>query len=169
MQVFIANGTMHNKVFMYRVVEGQQIRQITIPSKRQVKFPEDFSGPGLEYLIKQLERAGGVPQNDLNSITSAYAMVYSVSKDPIVSDKIDQSVNLDKTVRQAIAGDMTEAAGLVSFATLAGPNPDALKATGLEVVQLGDQGDDTVRDGVSFEANVSREAGGRRDGKRRAA
>lgn len=169
MQIFVANGTMHNKDFFYRPLGSAQIRKISIPSKRQVKFSEDFSGPELEYIVKQLERAGGVPRDDLNSIESAYSLVYSVSKDPIKTTVIDETVEKDKKARQNIAAEMSEAAGLASFATLASPNPEAVKATGLEVVQLADQGDDAVKDGVNFEAQVSREAGARRDGKRRAA
>jgi hypothetical protein len=167
LQVFIANGSLRNWEFMYRVPENPTVRRLQIRAGGQERFPEDFSDAALPEVVKQLHRVGAVPHNNVDASRSPSGLIYRVGK-PIGSDDIDEAREHDVQVRQDIAGDKTEAAGLASFATLARPNPDAINDAQLEVVQLTNQGE-PERGGVNFEAEVSRKAptGAKRVGKRR--
>jgi len=150
---------MQHRVFMYRLPEHPNFRQISIPAGRQQKFPEDFEGAALESLVTQLKRAGAAPVSEINAINTAHSFIFSVSSKPITSAKIDAARERDEFVRQEISAQKTEEAGLATFAAASGPSPDKVRATSLEVLQLNDQGDDPKKGGVDFEANVSRRAG----------
>lgn len=171
--VFLANPSLAHKHFLYRVVEGVALRSVIIPPKRQERIPGDFEGPGLRYLIEQIETAGGVPENDLKAIERPHSMVYKVSPSaakPIAADTLDAAVVFEQRAMQELSGDKSEEAGLVAFATLARPNPDALRSSSLEVTQMADTpggNDEAVKGGVDFEARVDKKASKPARGRRR--
>lgn len=166
-QVFVANGTHQHQQFIYRVPESPSVRRLEIPAGRQAKFNEDFTDGQLPHIITQLERFGAVPQSDVKAITAPRTLVYSVNKQPIAANKLDEARELDEAARQEVAAQQTENAGLALLSTSAQhTNPDAIKSTSLEVTQLSDQGDDPVKGGVDVEIGVSRSAGKMQTGKR---
>ena len=169
MKVLLANGTRQNRVFCYMCPKQKRQKQIAIPQGRQVEIAMDYSPVEMGLLESQLNANGAVKMNDIRSITTPYSLIYSIDTKHIASDKIDQARERDAVVRQDIAAQVTEEAGLATFATLAAPNPDKVRASSLDVEQLEDQGDEVKRRGVSYEAAVRLDAGARKDGRRRAA
>jgi len=166
--VYVANGTHQHQHFLYRVVESKSLRRLEIPAGRQQRFPEDFSeGQQIDEIIRQLERFGAVPASDVPAVHTPRALVYSVGK-PIKSDPIDAARERDEEVRQDVAAQKTEEAGLAQFSTLAQHGAQAsLKSSTLEVTQMETVGDRPEKDGVDFEAKVDTKAGKRANSKRR--
>jgi hypothetical protein len=164
MQVYLANPTLATRIFLYRVVEGTAIRQTTVAPRRQVKLPEDFDGDGLRYLIEQIERAGGVNESDLKALEKPHALVYKVAPKPISSDRIDEAVERELRATQELSAQQTEAAGLVTLATLERPAPGTVRAASLEVTQMNDSAggrEEPAKGGVDVEVRVDRAAPGK--------
>lgn len=168
MKVYISNGTMQHRIFQYRCPRLGQIKQVTIPAGRQAVLDDtSYTREHLRALESQLVIAGGVLKSEAGHIARPFSLLYWIDE-AISSDAIDQARERDVVARQEVAAEVTEQAGLATFATLAAPQPDKVREATLDVVQLDDQGGDNRR-GVNFEATVSTSAGKRRDGRRRAA
>ncbi|MHB8406234.1 MAG: hypothetical protein ACYDCJ_12505 [Gammaproteobacteria bacterium] len=164
MRVFVANGTHQHMHFNYRLPEKNSFRSLEIRAGRQARFSEDLSDTDLASLISQLERYGAVGVADVKHITIPRTLLYSVDR-KISSDKIDEARVKDEAARQEVAAQKLEEAGLAQFPTdhLAG----ATKSTSLEVVQLGDQGQEGIKGGVDTQVVVSKTAGRKAVGKRK--
>ena len=163
--VYVANCTLQHREFPYRVVEAAAYRTLRIPAGSQAKFPEDFTDQQLQKLEEQLVRAGGVPVNDLDALTSAYGLLYKVDRKPITSDQISVALEKDIDKRQEIADTKTEAAGLALLETAEGrgtPNhrPGTVRETSAEIVQLNDNDrEEPTKGGVDAKVTVSRKTG----------
>jgi hypothetical protein len=165
MEVFIANGTMQHREFHYRILEQPTVRVLKIGAGQQERLAENLEGEQLQYVLDQLQGAGAVPVSDIGAIKTPYSLVYDVRR-PIKTDKIDEARARDVDVRQDIAGDKVEQAGLVAFEGMrrtiakAGGDPSKLEETTLEVVQLKDSADEErQRGGVDAEVTVSKKHG----------
>ncbi len=167
MHVYVANGTHQHIQFNYRLPEMNSFRTLEIRAGRQTRFPEDLSDMSLSVLVAQLERYGAVGVADVKNIVLPRSIIYSVDR-KISSDKINEAREKDEAARQEVAAQKLEEAGLAQFPTderLAG----LTKSTSLEVVQLGDQGQESVKGGVDAEITVSKRAGRKETGKRKGA
>ena len=165
MHVFIANGTHQHMNFNYRLAEMGSFGSLEIKAGRQARFPMDLNDTQLAMLITQLERYGAVGVPDVKHITIPRTLIYSVDR-KISSDKINEAREMDEAARQEVAAQKLEEAGLAQFPTddqLAG----ATKSTSLEVIQLGDQGQENVKGGVDTQVLVSKSAGRKETGKRK--
>src|SRR5581483_239651 len=119
-QVLIANGTHHQIDFSYRIPEFERVLNVVIPPGRQtLAVPADMSDSQVEALIKQLEFYGARPATDTRHLESARALVYSVRK-PVSSDQINAAREADENVRQRVADEQTEAAGMAVFPHIEG-------------------------------------------------
>ena len=65
MNIFVANATLQNRQLSYRRREDMrpdsQPRVLEIPPAGQAQFPGDYDREGVQFIITQLERAGGIP------------------------------------------------------------------------------------------------------------
>ena len=165
MKLFLSNGTMQHRILQYRCPHQNEIRQVMIPAGRQVEVRDErYTPEQVKSLETQLTMAGAVLKTDAKHIGRPFSLLYWFDA-PITHDAIDESRARDIKARQDVSAEVTEAAGLATFATLAMPNPDKVQETSLEVVQLDDHGGEMRRD-VNYEATVSRRGGKRREGRK---
>ena len=163
-ELYVSNPLLQHYEFNYRIPGKETPRTLRIGAGRQEKFPEQLEGLALADVIRQLERYGAVPESELTLITKPNALVYRVAK-PIQSDAIDEARALDQEARQELAGAKMEESGLKAFgaaqATLQqngmGSAAEALQETSVEIIEVTDV--KTVRDGVNYEATVSKKPG----------
>jgi len=171
-QVNIANPTLLNREFHYRMPQdgpGRQrfssnTRVVRIPAGGQVKMTEDLSGADLQSIVDQLQAAGAVPQSEVQSITLTKSLIFDVSKTPIKVDNIEEGLERDEAARQEVAAQKMEEAGLGAFKT----TQDMMNSTGargrltetsVEIVEVTDRG--PVKDGVNVEFVNSTKRGGK--------
>lgn len=159
-KIYIANGTPQNHQFHYRVPERQNPRIVDIPAGRQVSIDGD-NEETTAMIIEQLERYGAVPKSSIRLIRSPRTLIYSIDRKAIDSNKIDEARERDEVARQEVAAQKTQDAGLslLPIASNKGGNPDAIKATSLEVTQVSDMGE--TKNGVNVEINVRKDAPGK--------
>jgi hypothetical protein len=93
-----------------------------------------------------------------------HALVYKVAPKPISSDRIDEAVERELRATQELSAQQTEAAGLVTLATLERPAPGTVRAASLEVTQMNDSAggrEEPAKGGVDVEVRVDRAAPGK--------
>ena len=165
-QVFVGNPTLLHREFHYRIPETKTLRVLRIPAGGQARMPEDLEGDALNSVIEQLERFGGVPQDDIRAIVMPKAFVYRVAPSPIKADVLEEGLERDEMARQELSGDKLEAAGFSAFqnAQTTAPNGKKVVETSIEIVEVNDRG--RVKDGVNAEFVVSAKPG-RRAGRKR--
>jgi hypothetical protein len=166
MEIYVANATLQHRQLSYRRKEDMrpeaQPRVLEIPAAGQAKFPGDYDNEGVRFLIKQIERSGGVPYDDLDAITRPHTLVYRVEK-VVESDTISEAVEQDTEARTEIAATQMENAGFAAFNAAQnmlktnGVDPQSLRETSLEITEVTDV--TTVEDGVSMEVTASTKPG----------
>jgi hypothetical protein len=125
-----------------------------IPPGRQVQLPIDFNETQLRSVVEQLERYGARPVSDIAHLETAKGLVYSTSK-KISSDQIDAAREADEKIRQDVADQQVENAGV---ALLGGSvAADHMQESTLEVRELAATDRETpVKGGVDTKITVSR-------------
>lgn len=161
--LLIANGTHQHVDFQYRVPEFDKVFSTVIPAGRQVQLPVDLNERQAAAVIDQLERYGARPANEADRIESPRGLVYSASeRRPVTSDQIDAARERDTEVRQAIADQQVENAGVATPA-INGEIGAHLKESTLEVRELEPTTSERpVKGGVDTKITVSRNAGAKR-------
>lgn len=169
-QIFIANPTLTNRQLHIRIDQGggdkSKVQIVDIRAGGQVFFPGDLDAGNLASVVKQLEKAGGVPASDIKSIRNRFSLLYTISdsKKAIPGDKINQGLQRDEEVRQELAGQALDKGTVAAFNV--GEQVGGREVT-LEIVEVNDQG--RVEGGADFEIGVSKKPGkttGGRSGKR---
>lgn len=159
-QILVANPTHQHYDFQYRIPGHAKIFSADVKAGRQVRLPVDMDETQLAAVVRQLERYGAVPKNDVESLISPRALVYSIDR-PIPSDTIDEAREKDEAIRQGIADEQVEAAGVATPA-VNGEVGAHLKQASLEVRELAPtQQEQPVKGGVDTKIVVSKEAGAR--------
>jgi hypothetical protein len=159
--LLVANGTHQNIDFHYRVPEHTKIFSTVIPAGRQVELPVDLNTVQAQKVVEQLERYGARPASDIDSIDSPRGLIYTVGK-VIKSDQIDAAREQDVDIRQKIADEQVENAGVATPA-LNGETGAHLKESTLEVRELEPTTTErAVRGGVDTKVTVSTRASGGR-------
>ena len=164
-QVFVGNPTLLHREFHYRIPQTKTLRVLRIPAGGQAKMPENLEGDDLRSVIEQLERYGGVPQNDIRAIVLPKAFVYRVDPSPIKAEALEEGLERDEMARQELSGDKLEEAGLSAFKMAQQLAPGSkIVETSMEIVEVTDRG--KVKDGVNAEFVVSTKPS-RRAGRKR--
>ena len=173
MQVTVGNPTQVHRQFQYRYPGQKTIRVIPINAGAQEVLPDDLVGAALENVIAQIQRCGGVPEDDIRAIILPKQLVYKVSPKPIDVETLQEGMALDEEARQEVSGAKLEEAGFAAFKTAQDEAAKIAKHTGrhatvietrMEIVETTDRG--AVKDGVNTEFVVSAKPE-RRAGKKR--
>lgn len=158
-RLLIANGTHQYHDFQYRAPEFDKVFSTTIGPGRQVELPFDMNEHQLRAVITQLERYGARPASDIDHLTTPRGLVFSVNR-AISSEKIDEAREKDAEVRQQIADEQIEAAGVAVPAV--GETAEHLNKATLEIRELQPtQREEAVKGGVDTTIEVSKNAGQR--------
>lgn len=149
--IFIANPTLQHRELHVRV-NKEHLRILRIRAGGQEKFPDELEGTELAKVLRQLDRAGAVPETDPKAIKNRFSLLYKVTETPkpITTPRIDAAAEQDKDVRQDLAGDALEQAGVAAF--------NSARAVGgsevsFELTQVTDEA--SVKGGVDTEITVS--------------
>jgi hypothetical protein len=169
MQIFVANPTLQNREFHYRMPGQKTTRVVKITAGGQEKLPDNLAGTELQYVIGQLERLGAVPASDIRAIVLPKAFIYDVRSNPIEVERIEEGLERDEDARQEVAAEKMEEAGLEAFKaaeTMLASNGGRGRVieTSVEIVETTDRG--KVKDGVNVEFVVSAKPN-RRAGRKR--
>ncbi len=158
MQILVANPTHQHIEFHFRVPEYQKIFSTLVPAGRQMALPVDCNDLQMQAIVTQLERIGAVPASDVASLSSPRGLIYSTRK-PIPAEKIDAGRERDEEIRQQIADQKTEEAGIAS-AFIQGHTSDGMQSSTLEVQELQPTTrEERVKGGVDTRVTVSKRAG----------
>lgn len=159
--LLLANGTHQHIEFMHRIPEYDKPFSTHVPAGRQVQHPVDLNDTQLSKVIEQLERFGARPANDIDNLNSPRGLVFSVNR-VISSDKIDAARERDVEVRQEIADQQVENAGVATPA-INGEVGSHLKESTLEVRELEPTSSERpVKGGIDTKITVSTQAGAKR-------
>lgn len=145
MKIYVSNPSEINWQFCYSIPGVEQSRQMPIPRMSQAMLAGDFGPDEVREIIAQLERIGSVPHNDARSITSPLALLYRVDS-AMTTEQINAAVMVESAVRDEVAADMIEQTGVTALGAMEntlkdhGVNPNAIRATTLEVKQVTDGG-----------------------------
>lgn len=159
--VYITNPTRMDFELQYRIPEMGQARRAMIFAGTQQRLPDNFSPSGLDMVIEQIERYGGVPHSDINAIVYPTSMVYRVEK-PIDADTGTAAHIKDEDVRIERSVEMTEKTGEVLYGHMqsagaqAGIDPKNLHKTSMEIEETSDSPGGV--DGISTKIVVDRSA-----------
>lgn len=160
-QIFIANPTLQNRMFNYRVKGLPTPRFLWIGPGQQEQIPGDFDGDTLRDLIKQVENHGGIPAGDPRAIIQPKSLIYSVSQKPIKAEDIEEGMARDEEARQEIASQQMEKAGFAAYHVAQKLTGKAIETT-MEVTEVTDglgSSLQPVKDGVDMEVTVSAKPG----------
>ena len=166
-QIFIANPTLHARELHIRPSKNK-VQIMHIRACGQEFFPGDIESADLPAILKQIEKAGGVPASDTKAIRHRFSLLYTVSdapvRKPIPADKINAALKQDEQVRQDLAGEAIEKGTVSAFNT--GQEVGGREIT-LEVTEVDDRG--KVAGGADFEVTAAHRPtkGGRRTEKKR--
>lgn len=80
MKLFIANATRQNYDFVYRVPEVVGLRSQFIPMGGQIEVSGDLNQPQIDDIIKQYEKYGLVPIDEVGRVRRFSGLCYSVGK-----------------------------------------------------------------------------------------
>jgi hypothetical protein len=163
-QIYVANGTLQNRDFNYRIKGVDTPRMVKIRAGGQAVLPDNLDGLELQDVIEQLTRAGAVPQSETSNIVLTKALIFDVRKNPIDPDRIQEALEKDEAARQETAAQKMEEAGLAAFNNADAQNPGKVLETSVEIVEVTDKG--KTKDGVNAEFVVSKSPK-RRAGKKR--
>lgn len=156
MHVLVANATHQFVDFHYRIPEFSKVFSAVVPPGRQLQLPVDFNETQLLAVVEQLERIGAVPAAATSSLATPRGLVYSTRR-PVTTDQIESAREKDESIRQKIADQQVENAGVAAFTPAAG---DKLQSSTLEVRELAPtNAEDPVKGGVDVKIVVSKRAG----------
>lgn len=159
--LLVANGTHQNIDFQYRVPEFDKVFSTLIPAGRQLELPVDLNEIQVKFVIAQLERYGARPANDADHLATPRGLLFSLRK-PITTDQLDEAREKDAAIRQEIADQQVENAGIATPA-INGEVGAHLKESTLEVRELEPTSSERpVKGGVDTKITVSKEAGAKR-------
>lgn len=171
MQIVVGNPSYQNVHFHYAVPEFERPFVAKIgPGKQEKLLPLDMTEDQAKSVVIQIERYGGVPESDINSLTTARGLIFSVRR-PMTENQMDQAREKDEENRQKVSDKETENAGVATVPTVLPPAiQEAMRKTQqnstLHVEQVehleGEQGGRAVKGGVNMTVKVSKQAGERK-------
>lgn len=156
-RLLIANGTHQHVDFQHRIPEYDKVFSVVIPAGRQVEHPVEMNEQQMRVVIGQLEKYGARPASDIDNLTTPRGLVFSLNR-PISSDQIDEAREQDEEVRQTIADEQIQNAGIAVPAV--GEAGAHLNKAILEVKELAPTDrEQQVKGGVDTTIEVSKDAG----------
>jgi hypothetical protein len=163
--ILLANPSHQHTLFNYRVPEHEKPFVADIRAGHQVVLmPRDMNDMQVKKVVEQMERYGFVPESDVRSILNPRSLVFSLRK-PVSSDKIDEARERNETLRQEIADQEIENAGVSTVPPgLPRDLQDAVRhgqqTSTLEVRQIENlESERGVKNGVDTTITVSKKAG----------